>query len=286
MTSSVLLKGGLMKIQSIKRTVSVAAMCLCLLIGTISCTTSTALERQDDTLYQISLLNALMLGDYDGIVTVDEFLLHGDTGIGTFDTLDGEMILIDGEVYKARYTGEVEKQEGSETIPFAIAAHFDPELEKIIERELHSIEDIKELLDAEIVAHENDFNSFYAAIIQGNFSMVHIRSVPPQEKPYRKLSAIASTQPEFIHNNITGTVIAFRFPDYMDKINLPGWHLHFISDDRTIGGHLLDATIPSGSLALDTKRNFSLVLPARPSFAQLPVSTDLGSQTVRVEGKE
>lgn len=275
-----------MQVRGIGRIIWLCAICLFSIVLSVGCATNTDIATGEDTLYQISLLNALMLGDYDGIVTVDEFLLHGDTGIGTFDTLDGEMIMIDGVVYKATHTGEVERQSGSETIPFAIAVHFDAEVVQAVGNRLQSIGEIKEFLDSSIGNHENDFNSCYAATIQGEFPMVHVRSVPPQEKPYKQLSAIASTQPEFIHNNIKGTVVAFRFPDYMDKINLPGWHLHFISDDRTIGGHLLDATISSGTLSLDTKRNFTMVLPERSSFAQLPVSADLGSQTVRVEGKE
>ena len=100
-----LFMGGFMKAQDIRKTISVYVICVFLLIFSIGCATNSNLASQDDSLYQISLLNALMLGDYDGIVTVEEFLLHGDMGIGTFDALDGEMIMLDGEVYKAAYTG-------------------------------------------------------------------------------------------------------------------------------------------------------------------------------------
>ena len=148
------------------------------------------------------------------------------------------------------------------------------------------IEEFKKQLDALIESYSADFNCFYAATITGTFSMIHVRSVPPQEKPYKPLSQIAATQPEYIYEDIGGTIVAFRSPEYVDKINLPGWHLHFISEDKSKGGHLLDATMQGGTFALDEIREFEMVLPDRESFANLAVSTDLQAQTLKVEGKD
>lgn len=251
-----------------------------------SCSSTSGIEVESDSLYQVSMLNALMLGDYDGFVTLRQLSTKGNLGIGTFDALDGEMILLDGVVYKALHTGVVEQQPMDETTPFAVATYFTRDFGLETTDLFKNIETIKEQLDVLVESNTADFNCFYAATITGTFSMVHVRSVPPQEKPYKPLSHIAATQPEYIYEDIEGTIVAFRSPEYVDKINLPGWHLHFISDDKSKGGHVLDATMQGGSFVLDEIRDFEMLLPDRESFADMAVATDLQSQTVQVEGKE
>lgn len=43
----------------------------------------------------------------------------GDIGIGTFDKLNGELIMLDGVVYRAAGDGSVEVVSDEETVPFA-----------------------------------------------------------------------------------------------------------------------------------------------------------------------
>ena len=50
----------------------------------------------DDTLFQTSTITALSAGDYDGELTVAQLKEQGDFGLGTYDALDGEMIVLDG----------------------------------------------------------------------------------------------------------------------------------------------------------------------------------------------
>ena len=115
--------------------------------------------------------------------------------------------------------------------------------------------------------------------------MVHVRSVPAQEKPYKPLKEIAASQPEFIYENISGTIVAVRCPDYVEGINLAGWHLHFISTDTTKGGHLLDADLESGECQIDFTNEFKLFLPENNNFGALSLANDLQEDTQAVEGK-
>ena len=78
-----------------------------------------------ETFFQVSLLQGLTLGDYHGSVSVKELKRKGDIGLGTFDGLDGEMIMLDGSVYKAKGDGTVELADDSETIPFCGITFFD-----------------------------------------------------------------------------------------------------------------------------------------------------------------
>ncbi len=199
----------------------------------------------EDNLYQVSVLNALLQGEYDGFVSVGTLKSHGDTGIGTFDTLDGEMIFLDGEVYKAKADGSVEIMDDQVMVPFAVATTFEPDVVVKPYSAIADIEILKNAMDACIAETTNDFNRFYVAKVQGLFSHIRVRSVPSQQKPYRPLSVIASTQKEYTYEQVEGTIVAFRSPAYVEGINLPGWHLHFLSEDRS-KGHLLEASLVQG----------------------------------------
>ena len=229
---------------------------------------------RSDAFYQVSVINALLQGNYDGSVTVGELLQHGDTGLGTFDHLNGEMIVQDGVVYRAKTDGTVEVVEPSETVPFAAVAYFD---EDIAGGELTGIADLdgmKAALDNIIAAQGGDFNQFYLAQIHGTFDLAHVRSVPAQSKPYQPLAEVTKNQVEFNYENIPGVMIALRFPDHMQGINVTGWHLHFVSDDKSKGGHVLDVRLSEGSVSLDVIHELSLEQPETPDFAALDLSGD------------
>ncbi len=238
-----------------------------------------------ETAYQVSTLNALMLGYYDGIVTIGELLENGDTGLGTFHALDGEMILLDGVVYQAKADGSVQIQDEDTLVPFAAVTYFDEDIALTDLSDITDIEELKALLDREILAATENPNLFYFAKIEGDFSMVHVRSVPAQEKPYLPLQEITETQKEYIYENVGGTIIALRCPNYVEGINMPGWHLHFISDDGTMGGHLLDMSLITGDGQVDVTNGYSLYLPEDAAFGELDLVSDLEAATKAAEGK-
>ena len=239
-------------------------------------------NEDTDTIFQVSTLNALMLGDYNGLITVDELLQQGDTGLGTFDMLEGEMIVAEGVVYQAKADGSVVKPDGNDTIPFAAVTHFESD----IELKLNDIGDIEALKTAltETVS-ENNVNIFYMATVTGVFDSVHVRSVPAQQKPYKPLSEVAESQTEFEYNDISGTLVALYCPDYVSGINLFGWHIHFISADGTKGGHVLDAAFQTAEADIDITDAYKLVLPDTSEFASLELANDMQSATDKVEGK-
>ena len=244
------------------------------------------LPERSDAIYQVSLLNALMLGDYEGSVSISTLLEHGDTGIGTFDRLDGEMVVLDSIVYQIKSDGKVYLKGPADLTPFAAVTFFDHEFEDQALAGVNDVGALKSRLDEAIIQEQGDFNRFYVAKLEGAFSMVHVRSVPPQDKPFRPLAEIAKTQPEFRYSDVQGTIIALRCPDYVEGINLPGWHLHFLSADKTLGGHLLDITLISGTLALDMVDEFQLILPHSELFPNLTLHTNLSTATTAVEGKK
>ncbi len=79
-------------------------------------------------------------------------------------------------------------------------------------------------------------NMIYAIRVDGYFEHVKVRSVPKTEN-YKPLVEVAENQPEFEFNQIKGTIAGFYTPSYLSTVNVPGLHLHFISEDFEHGGH-------------------------------------------------
>ena len=210
----------------------------------------------DNKIMQTSTVNALLAGVYDGNLSTGRLLQYGDFGIGTFDRLDGEMIVLDGKVYQARADGKVYTPGNDIMTPFATVCMFSPETH-ISLTEQKSYDEFKSIIDEKI----SNYNLLYAIHMKGQFRQVKVRSVPAQQKPYQPLSVIAKNQTVFHLNDVYGTVVGFRLPPFLKGINVTGYHLHFLSDDEKHGGHILDFTIASGIVDIDQINQFFLILP-------------------------
>ena len=206
-----------------------------MLFNTASAAQNSKVEQE--TVYQVALLQSLTLGYFDGSITVGDLKTHGDTGIGTFEGLDGEMIFIDGVVYRANQNCEINVVDDNVTVPFTNVTFFDKDF-SIKLSNVNDKESLEKILTASV--NEHGTNSFYMVKIHGNFNEMLVRSELGQSKPYPTLvEALKLTQKERTFNNINGTLVALYCPDFMSSLNTPGWHLHFISDDRKFGGHVL-----------------------------------------------
>lgn len=231
-----------------------------------------------DVLYQISTIDALLQGVYDGVFSVAELETHGDFGIGTFDGLEGEMLALDGDYYQIKTDGIAYPVSGEMLTPFATVTYFEADENFRIEKPANLTE-LEAFLDLNLPSK----NLFYAVRIDGNFSYVKARSVPRQEKPYPKLADAVSTQSIFEFENISGTLVGFRTPEYVKGVNVPGYHLHFITADRSAGGHVLDLEMENGNVALDITGAFFMELPVSEDFYNVELGQDLQADMEKVE---
>jgi acetolactate decarboxylase len=217
-------------------------------------------ESSDPVLIQVSVIDALLQGIYDGTYPINELPNLGDVGIGTFDALDGEMIMLNDTVFQVVSTGEVKIPESDMLTPFAAVSGWQTDTSFTIKK--GTFESLKSNFDSYFPTR----NIFYAVKINGLFSHVKTRSVPRQEKPYRPLAEVTAKQPEFEFNNIRGTIVGFYCPPYATGINVTGLHLHFLSSDRKGGGHLLECQLEEGTLELCYLFDFKLILPEGGDF--------------------
>lgn len=212
--------------------------------------------------FQASLLSAIMQGVYDGTVTIGELLEHGDFGLGTFNALDGEMIVVDGVAYRLDGEGKANKANPSDLTPYAAVMNFQPTESFDVQGDTDK-QAFETLLDARAL----EKNLFYAIRFVGRIKHIRYRNVLRQERPYKPLLEVVKTQAEFELDNVDGTILGFRCPDYAVGIGVPGYHLHFISSDRSTGGHVLDYSLTKGQVDIDHTSTLHLELPETPDFS-------------------
>ena len=234
--------------------------------------------QNSDALYQVSAINALLGGAYEGSESFAGLKKHGDFGIGTFDELDGEMLALDGEFYRVRADGKIYRVNDNDSTPFASVVFFQADNSFEINDDINYEELLKQL-DESLPSE----NLFYAIKISGKFKNVKTRSVPKQEKPYRDLVEVVKNQPTFEFENVEGTLVGFRCPPYSTGVNVPGYHFHFITKDKSGGGHVLDCTLDDVTVKTDTKMEFVMSLPGNREFLELDLSKDKEAELDKVE---
>ena len=245
-------------------------------------TTGSSADRE--VINQVSLLQGLTFGDYNGSVPVSRLKELGDIGIGTFDALNGELIMLEGTVYRAASDGSVEKVADDETIPFSNVTFFDAD-EVISLSSIDSVNTLKSELDKKV--HEIGDNRFYMIRADGTFKSMQVRSELPQTEPYKPLATVLETDQTFFnYENIKGTVVGLYCPDYMSSLNAAGWHFHFISDDRKAGGHVLDLASDELKVSIDRTDNFAMALPDNEMFNNFDLTIDQSDDIKKVETGE
>ncbi len=232
----------------------------------------------NDVLYQVSTIDALLQGVYDGVLPAGKLKTHGDFGIGTLDGLEGEMLALDGNYYQIKTDGIAYPVTEEMTTPFATVTYFEADNNFRLEKPMNLTE-LEEYLDQNLPAE----NLFYAVKVEGNFSYLKARSVPKQEKPYPKLADAVSNQTVFEFENVSGTLVGFRTPEYVKGVNVPGYHIHFITKDRRSGGHVLDFRLDGGNASLDTTNAFFMELPTSGDFNKVELGKDLQAELETVE---
>lgn len=245
-----------MSCQKKKFRFSLVVLALVVLVGAYFAFAHRGCKECSPTITQFSTIKALVEGNYDGVATMGCLKKAGDFGIGCVEPLDGELVVLDGEAYQIRFDGSVHKLSDDVKTPFAAVLKFKSSREGQVAN-VSDLTGLIEYLDSLVP----ESNMLVAVRITGVFDHVHTRSVPPQEKPYPRLSEVTKNQPEFEADNQEGDVIAFRLPDYLAGVNATGWHMHFLSKDKKFGGHLLGISTKEANVQVCLPKEFKMVLP-------------------------
>jgi acetolactate decarboxylase len=209
--------------------------------------------------FQTSTVQALIDSRYEGDLSVGELLAHGDLGLGTIDGLDGELIVVHGQAFVARADGSVAPVADDVRTPFAVVTPFAPGTPRPVKGLAH---------DALLATLDSlSTRPVHAVRAHGHFSRLRVRSVPRQYPPYPPLDAVTAQQVEWEIGPVDAVLVGFRFPSLATGLEVPGWHLHALADDRRSGGHVLIADLDHGTIELDPVTEVHCELPAGVEIA-------------------
>jgi acetolactate decarboxylase len=227
-----------------------------------------ALDLDHHSMFQLSTSGAIVQGLYQGAMTVGDLRRHGDTGLGTFEDLDGELILVDGHCYQARSDGSVHVAPDTELTPFATVVTFTADESDDL-GDVTSFDDLTSHLDA---MRPND-NDFFAWRITGHLDQLRMRAACRHASGTPLVDAVAD-QSVFDLGDIGVTIVGFWSPAYAEAVTVPGYHLHAVSDDRHHGGHVFDLAAEQLSVAMHRVSDLHLALPETAEFLQAQLSGD------------
>jgi len=213
------------------------------------------------TLTQVSILTALLERRFDGLLACRDLTDHGDIGIGTFDRMDGELIMLDGTVYHGKPGGAVREAEPDTTVPFASVCRFRAEQNWALAGPMTYAG-----LDRAVDARAPNRNVVWAIRVDGCFASVRTHALQRQAKPYPPTSEVVKGCVRTEFHDIEGTIVGFRGTPYLRGLNDTGYHLHFVSEDRDRGGHVLDFSMTSGTCAIGRCTRHLMILPQNGDF--------------------
>lgn len=232
-------------------------------------------------IFQTSLIASLAQGVYEDEMTLAELLGHGSFGIGTFNGLDGEMVILGGTCYRLRGDGSVSVPDLSERTPYAVVTNFVPGIRQEVGGAGGALSrrEFSEVIDALVPSS----NYMYALRVTGHFAWASARTVVKQERPYRPMVEATDGEEIVRREDFEGTVAGFRTPLYEQGISVAGCHAHVIDDERTWGGHLVDFELTRGVVELCLGTDFRLRLPLTEEFGAADLSEDMSEEIRRVE---
>jgi acetolactate decarboxylase len=235
------------------------------------------LQLQHGTLFQVSKGGALVEGLYRGEMTVGILRGYGDHGVGTFDGLDGELVVADGRVFQIRSDGGVSEAEDAIRTPFALITRFHPEIIGHVAT-CTSYGDLQRQLDA----WRPSDHDFYAIRVEARFAEIVSRAVRPSTEGSPLAEAIPN-QGATRALDVSGVLVGFWSPMFVTALTVPGYHLHFLDADRRWGGHLIDVQGSDLRVRIQRLAEFRVCLPETAEFLAADLRTEPTARDAKAE---
>jgi acetolactate decarboxylase len=229
---------------------------------------SESLGIEHHSLFQVSTTGAVVKGIFQGCNTVGDLKEHGDFGLGTFEGLDGELVMLDGRCYQAITDGVIGEARDSWRVPFATVTRFSTDQSATV----GAIDEIGTLYKQLDNLRPSE-NIFVGLRIDGLFKHIDMRAAC-KAAPGEDLISATSHQSEYSLKNIRGTLVGFWTPTFAKAINVAGYHVHFISDDRKFGGHVLGVKAAQLSVAMHFETDFHVAIPETQAFLKADLQDD------------
>ena len=232
-----------------------------------------------NALYQYGIIDGLLAGVFDGNLTIKSLKQKGDFGIGTFNHADGELIVLDGNVYKVKFDSSVQIVNDNDSTPLAFVKYFKADTVIYLKGTDVSYEKVQQLISSSL-----NSNSMYAIKISGNFKTMTARAAAPAQPPYPTLSDhLKTAQHLFNFTNTNGDCIGFLLPPYMAKTNVPGYHFHYLATNKKSGGHVFAFTADELRIEIDEIDAFYIKTNTHADFKKINLKEDRAAELKRIE---
>ena len=230
--------------------------------------------------FQVSTISALVGGVLDGDTPYAEIMRHGDFGLGTFNALDGEMAALDGRYFHLHADGGITDVDPADLTPFAAVTFFRADTDVNVDLPATRSQ-LLTVVDATLPSED----LLYAIRIDGLFTTVTTRTATRQSKPYPRLVEATRSQVEHTFNDVRGTVLGFRAPQSAGGLTVAGYHLHFVDDERTVGGHVLDFQLETGKVSLDQDADLHIQMPHGDLLGTDPTGEGIAQEIEQAENR-
>ncbi|WP_394848895.1 acetolactate decarboxylase [Pendulispora brunnea] len=214
-------------------------------------------HHHSPTLVQFGTLDQLNRAVLDGPATAKDVARNGDFGLGTYNALDGEMMVLDGVVYRFTSDGVLRVAHRNDLVPFAAVTDFRPDSHYVVQSPLANYEALRTFVTNAVP----DQNRMYALKVHGSFATIKTRAPRRQSIPYPTLAEAVKTQVEFTNTNVRGTMVGFRLPTYLGTANATGYHFHFVSDNHRVGGHVLEVSVDWATVEVEALDRLEMTAP-------------------------
>lgn len=218
--------------------------------------------KKSDVFYHYSIWWAFVNKVFEGDITAGELKTKGDIALGSYNLLDGELIMLDGKLYQAKENGEVMEPNDSLKVVYANAAFFDKDGSFNIDK-VDNYEILRDKINKQLPSK----NFFYAFKIKGNFKYMKCGGLHKQTPLFEEgLDVLIPNRPIFERENFSGTMVGFYCPEFIGNINVAGFHFHFVSDDETFAGHVMEFEAENLTVEFDKMNQYQFVLPETEGY--------------------
>lgn len=224
-------------------------------------------------IHQYSTIGALMSGYFNADEDVYQHCSCTSIGLGCSELLNAELTIQDGQVY----TATAEKMTVKEHPPFYVPFYQVTSFDRYQEYPISCVSNIT--LENILTSFISLKNNFVAIRIIGEFSKLVLRRPYCSDK-IRKVKDISDQQQVSEYNNINGYLIGFWTPEIYGRISVPGFHLHFLSDDFTVSGHVLSYQLSTGQLQFEEKATIELKNPTTNDFQKIDIDLESLDQMI------
>jgi acetolactate decarboxylase len=238
-----------------------------------------AQHKKYNYFYQYGIADAFLAGLYHGTLPIKEMKQHGDFGLGAPDMLDGELMILNGKAYQSRSTGVTTIMPDTAKVPLVLSTYFKADTTFYI----NTPADKKETY-AQIDKYLTKTNGLYAIRVTGDFALIKTRAFPPVDKePFLPLANMLERQKFFTTENVSGTLMGFKLPEYLSSVTIADYHFHFLSVDKTKGGHITDMKVAKVKVEIAVLQGMDIQIPQDSNFMNFDFKTVKKGDALKAE---